>query len=147
MRGIVYWNSHAFNLTDEDFVLNGRLNFVFAKEQRYPGQCRSSTSSNVFRPNAAPFTIETYCAKHVLPQGTRLFVLTSHTHKRGKRFWVTAPDGSMIYENFIYNDPDRSSPSIRRSRSIRRTRPSARSPTAAPTTTASPTTARRIRRP
>jgi hypothetical protein len=31
--------------------------------------------------------------------------LTSHTHKRGKHFVAYAPDGTQIYENFIYNDP------------------------------------------
>jgi len=102
--GIVYWNTHAFNLTDEDFVLNGRLNFTFAKDQRHP-VVSILDYSNVFRPNAPPYTIETYCAQHVLPQGTRLFLLTSHNHKRGKRFWATAPDGSLLYENFLYNDP------------------------------------------
>jgi hypothetical protein len=102
--GIVYWNSHAFNLTDEDFVLNGRLNFVFAKEQRYP-VVAINDYSNVFRPNAPPYTIESYCAKHVVDQGARLFLLTSHNHKRGKHFWATGPDGTLLYENFVYNDP------------------------------------------
>ena len=31
--------------------------------------------------------------------------ISSHTHKRGKRFWVTAPDGSEIYESLSYSDP------------------------------------------
>jgi len=102
--GIVYWNSHAFNLTDEATVLNGRLNFMFAKEQRYP-VVGINDYSNVFRPNAPPYTTETYCSEHVVHQGARLFLLTSHNHKRGKRFWTTAPDGTLLYENFFYNDP------------------------------------------
>jgi len=102
--GVVYWNSHAFNLTDEDFVLNGRLNFVFAKDQRHP-VVPILDVSNVFTPNAAPYTTETYCADHVVAQGSRVFLLTSHNHKRGKRFWVTAPDGALLYENLLYNDP------------------------------------------
>ena len=104
LRGIVYWNSHAFNLTNDDFVLNGRINFTFASDQRYP-VAPILDIAHVFEPHAAPYTTETYCEKHVLPQGTRLFLLTSHNHKRGKHFWTTAPDGSMLYENFIYNDP------------------------------------------
>ena len=27
-------------------------------------------------------------------QGSRVFQLSSHVHKRGKHFWITAPDGS-----------------------------------------------------
>jgi hypothetical protein len=38
-------------------------------------------------------------------RGSSLVVLTGHTHKRGERFWVTDPGGSMIYENVDYNDP------------------------------------------
>jgi len=102
--GIVYWNSHAFNLTDEDTVLNGRLNFLFAKDQRYP-VVGINDYTDVFRPNAPPYTVETYCAEHVVAQGSRVFLLTSHNHKRGKRFWATGPDGTLLYENFVYNDP------------------------------------------
>jgi hypothetical protein len=40
----------------------------------------------VFAANAAPFTTQTVCSDHTLPQGARLFALTSHTHKRGKLF-------------------------------------------------------------
>jgi hypothetical protein len=104
LKGIVYWNSHAFNLTREDFVLNGRLNFIFAREQRYP-VVPILDISQVFRPDAPPYTVATYCHEHVVPQGARVFLLTSHNHKRGKRFWATGPDGTLLYENFLYNDP------------------------------------------
>jgi hypothetical protein len=106
MTGILYWNSHAFNLTESDFVLNGRLNFTFAADQRYP--VRSITDiSHIFDPNAAPYTMGTYCADHVMPQGSRLFQLSSHTHRRGKHFVASLPGGAQVYENFIYNDPKR----------------------------------------
>jgi hypothetical protein len=32
-------------------------------------------------------------------------ILTSHTHRRGERFWVNDSRGQLIYENFTYNDP------------------------------------------
>jgi hypothetical protein len=64
-----------------------------------------SDFSAIFRPNALPYTTETYCNDHVLPQGARLFSLATHTHKRGKHTWVTLHDGSTIYENFSYSDP------------------------------------------
>ncbi|MFN8599700.1 MAG: hypothetical protein U0842_04475 [Candidatus Binatia bacterium] len=104
MKGVLYWNSHAFNLTDEDFDLNGRLNFTFAKDQRYPVR-PIFEARYVFAPSAAPYTTQTVCGEHVLPQGARLFAITSHTHKRGKHFQAWTPDGSQIYENSIYNDP------------------------------------------
>jgi hypothetical protein len=104
MQGIVYWNPHAFNLTDRDHELNGRINFTFAKDQRYPIH-PIFDATHVFAANAEPYTAQTVCADHVLPQGARLFGLTSHTHKRGKRFAAWHPDGTQIFENFIYNDP------------------------------------------
>jgi hypothetical protein len=45
------------------------------------------------------------CRDHTFPRGTRLFNLIAHTHKRGKHFWVEGPDGTQIYESFVYNDP------------------------------------------
>jgi hypothetical protein len=104
LKGILYWNSHAFNLTDEDHVLNGRLNFTFARDQRFPVR-PIFEARYVFAPNAEPFTTQTVCGEHVLPQGARLFALTSHTHQRGKLFQAWAPDGSQIFENRVYNDP------------------------------------------
>jgi hypothetical protein len=104
MKGIVYWDSHAFNLTSEDHTLNGRINYIFATDQRYP-VVPILDLDHIFEPDAPPYSSATYCEKHVLPQGTRVSMLTSHTHKRGKRFWVTTPDGKMVFENFIYNDP------------------------------------------
>jgi hypothetical protein len=106
MKGVIYWNSHAFNLTDEDTIMNGRLNYLFATEQKYPVNSIFD-ASRIFAANAAPYTEQTVCNDHVLPQGARLFEITSHTHKRGKHFTVDLPDGNRIYESFVYNDPVR----------------------------------------
>ncbi|MFM7734789.1 MAG: hypothetical protein ACKPBU_02270 [Alphaproteobacteria bacterium] len=104
-RGILLWNPHNFNLTAEDQMTNARLNYYFADPAKlqYPGQGR--LTGPIFRPNAAPFTKETYCADFTLPRGGRLYQLSSHTHKRGELFWVNMPDGTKIYENVSYNDP------------------------------------------
>lgn len=104
VRGIWIWNSHAFNLTARDHVMNARINYWFADEQVSPVQ-RIFDLSKIFAQSTPPFGSETICNDLTLPQGSRLFNLISHTHKRGKRFWVEAPDGSQIYENFVYNDP------------------------------------------
>jgi hypothetical protein len=104
MKGVLYWNSHAFNLTDEDTTMHARLNYYFAKNAKYPIRPIFNTSK-IFAPNAAPYTTQTICNDHQLPQGTRLFELSSHTHKHGKHFTIAGPDGTLLYENFVYNDP------------------------------------------
>ncbi len=104
MKGILYWNSHAFNLTDEDTTMHARLNYYFARSQRYPVQSIFNIDA-IFEPSAAPYTTQTVCHDQALPRGAHLFQLSSHTHKRGKRFTVTAPDGTLLYESFVYNDP------------------------------------------
>ena len=106
MKGVIYWNSHAFNLTSEDAIMNGRLNYLFATDQKYPVNSIFN-ASRIFAANAAPYTEQTVCGDQVLPQGARLFEVTSHTHKRGKHFTVDLPDGTRIYESFVYNDPVR----------------------------------------
>lgn len=104
LKGILYWSSHAFNLTRQDHVLNGRINFLFAEQQEFPLQTVFDVR-NVWAPNAPPFTTQEVCADYVLPVGARLFGMTSHTHKRGKEFRAWGPDGTLLYENFLYNDP------------------------------------------
>ena len=106
MKGVLYWNSHAFNLTNEDAIMNGRLNYLFATDQKYPVNSIFN-ASRIFAANAVPYTEQTVCGDQVLPQGARLFEVTSHTHKRGKHFTVDLPDGTRIYESFVYNDPVR----------------------------------------
>src|SRR5262249_59245907 len=59
----------------------------------------------IFAPDAAPYTTQTVCSDQDLPQGARLFELSSHTHKHGKGFTVTAPAGTLLYQSFVYNDP------------------------------------------
>ncbi len=106
LKGILYWNSHAFNLTDKDHLMNARINYWFAEpdEQIYPVRSIFNVQ-RIFSANAEPFTTQHLCHEHVLPQGARLFNLSSHTHQRGKHFTVDLPDGSRIYESFVYNDP------------------------------------------
>lgn len=104
MKGILYWNSHAFNLTDEDTTLHAWLNYYFARSQKFPVQPIFNISK-IFNASAAPYTTQTICNDHVLPQGARVFNLNSHTHKHGKDFTIAVPDGTVVYENFIYNDP------------------------------------------
>ncbi len=130
MKGILFWNSHAFNLTDQNTVMHARLNYYFAKDQTYPVQGIFDTSQ-IFAANADPYTTQEVCNDFVLPQGARLFSLSSHTHKHGKHFsiavapWTcnggpnagqvcepsdltpcgTGTCGTSLYDSFVYNDP------------------------------------------
>ncbi len=106
VRGLVYWNSHAFNVTPRDHVMNARLNYYFAEKTESLHSLRTIfDSSRIFAANAAPYTSQTICQDHVLPQGANLYELSSHTHKHGEHFWVDLQGGERVYENFIYNDP------------------------------------------
>lgn len=104
VRGVVYWNAHAFNLTDIHHEMNGRVNFYYADNRVHPA-VRVSDFSAIFRPNNPPFTKETFCNDHVFPIGSRVFLLFAHTHSHGERYWITDPDGNQIYEALDYSDP------------------------------------------
>ena len=104
MKGILFWNSHAFNLTDEDTVMHGRMNYNFASDTRYP-VVNIFDASMIFSAHTPPYQTSTLCNDFVLPQGARLFNLSSHTHKHGKHFTIQLAGGSTIYESFVYNDP------------------------------------------
>ena len=84
--------------------MNARINYWFASDTRYRALSLASVSKQ-YAQHVPPYGTETLCADNTFPRGTRLFNLLSHTHKRGKHFWVEAPDGTRIYENFVYNDP------------------------------------------
>ena len=105
MRGVMWFNSHAFNLDDEDTSLEARVNFYYADKRERELRQLGSTSDISIAAGQPPFTRKTYCAKHVVPQGYSLAVMTGHTHRRGERFWVNDPAGSLIYESFVYSDP------------------------------------------
>ncbi len=105
LKGILYWNSHAFNLTTQPHELNTRVNLLFTDDRRLRGELATDSTHIFIAAGQPPFTEETYCATHVVPQGAEMFRLVSHTHKRGGRFWVDDPDGALIYESFVYSDP------------------------------------------
>ena len=106
IRGIWYWNSHAFNLTTQDHAMNARINFYFARDQRFQVErIPVDLRALYLAAGTAPFTTQTVCADWEIPQGGKLIELTSHTHKRGKHFTVDLPDGTRIYESLLYSDP------------------------------------------
>ncbi len=107
-KGLLIWNSHAFNLTDEDGKLEAWVNFEFAEPEDQQKVVRAIfNSSSIFAMDVPAFGAQEICNHHVFPPNSRLFELNSHNHKRGVRFRTF--DGR--YEcNGGVNDGDACSP-------------------------------------
>jgi hypothetical protein len=105
IRGILYMNSHAFNLTNEDTQLHAWINLFYAKDRRDPIQTLAITDHLYIAAGLAPFATKNYCATWTAPQNAYLYTLGSHTHKRGRNFTVDQPDGTRIYMSALYSDP------------------------------------------
>ena len=104
--GIVYWNSHVFNLSTEDGMHAVWRNFDFATDRRFEAKGINDVSSIFIATGVAPFTREAKCADYVFNQGDGLLAGTSHNHKRGENWITTIKDtGEIIYESYTYDDP------------------------------------------
>ncbi|MBM4269007.1 MAG: hypothetical protein FJ144_20765 [Deltaproteobacteria bacterium] len=104
-HGILYWNSHAFNLTTQDAMHHAWMNFYFAEDRRFQAIGFQDSSNIYAAAGTPPFEKKTYCRNYVLEQGAQLLYLISHTHKRGELFWANLPDGARVYESPFYEDP------------------------------------------
>lgn len=89
LKGMILWNSHAFNLTDAPGKIEAWLNFEFAQpeEQETPA-IKIFNVGAIFNINAPPFTTDEPCHIATYPRRTHIFELSSHMHQRGKR-WRT----------------------------------------------------------
>jgi hypothetical protein len=105
LSGVLAFNSHAFNLSDQDTVLHARVNFYYTDQLDRKLVPVNVTNNIRIAAGQAPFTRQTHCASYTVPQGNAITVLTFHTHRRGEHSWVNHPTLGMIYENFDYNDP------------------------------------------
>jgi hypothetical protein len=92
VKGILVWNSHAFNTTDQAEMNRQWFTLFFAGEsdRQYPAQAIFDLDQ-IFVQNVPAFTDREYCNTLTLPQGSRVFYLSSHTHKRGKLFRAWTP--------------------------------------------------------
>lgn len=92
LRGVIVWNSHAFNLTPSDSTMAQFLNLDFAEEedQLYPLQ-PIFDARWIFAQHVPAFGTQEVCASHTIEQGARLFELSSHTHIRGVRWRTWGP--------------------------------------------------------
>jgi hypothetical protein len=104
LRGLLYWNSHSFNLTTSDATLHAWINMSFAKDRTYKLETLAITKNIAMAAGTPPFTSKVYCADWVAPQNSRMYTLSSHTHKRGRNFTVDL-DGERIYQSARYTDP------------------------------------------
>ncbi|HEY2776123.1 MAG TPA: hypothetical protein VGK20_18935, partial [Candidatus Binatia bacterium] len=117
------WNSHAFNLTQDDTIMNGWVNVTYTNTRTHVAQGLFD-SRWIFTQHVPPFQQREYCATHTFPDGTHLFQLASHTHRHGIRWRYfdapqqpcpTAPGSntnadcmpgdSAFYESYDYSDP------------------------------------------
>jgi len=117
LRGILFWNPHAFNLTDQDTMMHGWLNYYFATDRQYLLRGIFDISDIFGATGTPPYQTRTICQDYTFgsdtfggfksPQQAQLFSLSSHTHRHGQHFWVTDPQhgDQLLYENFVYNDP------------------------------------------
>ncbi len=89
VRGLLIWNSHAFNLTDFDGKLEAWVNFEFAEsdEQVFPVSDLFN-AINIFKMSVPVFDADEVCSFNVFPPNSRVFEINSHTHKRGTRFRI-----------------------------------------------------------
>lgn len=95
LQGMIVWNSHAFNLTDEDGKVEAWLNLYFAapEEQVYPVHgIFVAEPPVIFKTNVPPFKADEVCNVFPLPKQAQLAELSSHMHQRGKRWrtWLGA---------------------------------------------------------
>lgn len=102
IRGFVYWNLHAFNLTSRPADLHARMNLLYTDDRRFE-EFHSSIPGPI--PAVAPFTRQDTCGSFTMPLGSTLIRFSSHTHRHGEHFWVDSPSGERMYDSFQYSDP------------------------------------------
>lgn len=88
LKGLLVWNSHAFNVTEEAGKLDIWVNLTFADqaEQRFPLERFTDVIQGFTLLNVPPFTAREICARFVVPPHSNIIELSSHNHHRGKRF-------------------------------------------------------------
>ena len=91
LKGIIIWNSHAFNLADQPGKLEAWLNLYFAPPDTQQFPVRDiflADPGTLFRMVVPPFTAREVCSIFTPPPHSEIFELSSHMHQRGKR-WRT----------------------------------------------------------
>jgi hypothetical protein len=122
VKGVLVFNSHAFNTTSKPTTNEQWFNLYFAPPADRAYLLHSIfDSADIFVENVPPFETREYCRTYTVPQHGRLFQLSSHTHKRGKLFRIWGPGiaadcrssageclpetGPSIFTTTDYSDP------------------------------------------
>lgn len=115
MKGYITWNSHAFNLTDQDTTLEQYFNFYFAEAGDSNQMSAIFDADDIFRMSVPTFQKQEVCGTFTLPRNSYLFELSSHAHGHMEQFrtWLPPnntnksdiPTGTPDYISRIYNDP------------------------------------------
>ena len=89
VKGILVWNSHAFNVTGSPAGLDIWINLEFApKGEQLRQLIRAVDVSKIIAPSAPAYGTGLVCQHYVVPPDVSVLDVGSHTHKRGKRFRV-----------------------------------------------------------
>jgi hypothetical protein len=89
LKGVLVWNSHAFNLTAAEAKLDMWINFVFAKpEEQVRKLHRLVDTTGIGKMNPPAFGVDEVCHQYVVRPNAELIDMSSHQHRRGKRFRV-----------------------------------------------------------
>jgi hypothetical protein len=89
LKGMILWNSHAFNLTDSDGKLEAWLNFDFAApDEQKTASTQIFDTTAIFKMQVPAFSTQEICNLHTLDPNAHLFELSSHGHRHMKR-WRT----------------------------------------------------------
>jgi hypothetical protein len=93
MKGIIIWNSHAFNLTEKETTLEQYINVEFADpdEQQYVSRGGILHTRDIFSMFILPFQQQEICSTWTATKGARITRLGSHVHKRGTLFRIWGP--------------------------------------------------------
>jgi cysteine-rich repeat protein len=116
VKGVVVWNSHAFNLTAQPTTNEQWLNLEFGTGALQYLVQPVFDAGGIFDTRVPPFAQQELCRTSTFPRGSRIIELSSHTHKRGVLFRVWGPPitpcvgcqpeaGTPIFTTTDYADP------------------------------------------
>jgi hypothetical protein len=89
LKGMLVWNSHAFNTTEQPAKLDIWVNLEFAAPEDQRHELQRFTEIVVqFGLDVPPFLTREMCSHYEVPGRAHLLELSSHNHKRGKRFQI-----------------------------------------------------------
>jgi hypothetical protein len=120
IKGMVIWNSHAFNLTKKDTTVEQYHSFWYARPENRKFRVKAIFDIRyVFSMTVPAFESREYCASYSVEQHAHVSMLTSHVHKRGVLYRAWLPPNELgckppdcrpnetapFYVSRVYNDP------------------------------------------